>query len=242
MKKTCRIAGRIIGAFFFILFLFVSVLGIRGWTQEKGDLGFILVQLRERFASAKTFQADYIRQLVPKIESKLPAASLQAEGMLYFRSPDNLRLDQKKPRKEQLICNGEKVWWYLSEDKLVYVYQLKEYYFQIKPIIDFLSGLGGLDKNFSVKLDTTVPEEAPFYQLRLLPKNPQPDLQQIVVRISRKTFLPLDFTFYNILGDGTRFRFNQVQPGVSLPRQWFEFTPPKGTVVVPQSLSPPPRK
>ncbi len=200
--------------------------------EEGGDLESVLTKLKDRFSASKTFQADYVRDLVPKIASKLPSSSLQAEGQLSFRSPNRLRLDQKKPRPEQLICNGDKVWWYLPEEKVVNVYRLKEYYVQIKPIIDFLSGLGGLDKNFSVRLDTTLPEEAPFYQLILKPKHPQPDLQQIQVRVSKTTFLPLEFTLDNLMGDGTRFRFNRMQTGVPLTGSWFEFIPPEGTRVV----------
>ncbi|MBA4393943.1 MAG: hypothetical protein C0407_10360, partial [Desulfobacca sp.] len=210
--------------------------------EEGGDLHTILSKLKDRFSASKTFQADYVRDLIPKIASKLPSSSLQAEGKLSFSSPNRLRLDQKKPRPEQLISNGDKVWWYLPEEKVVNVYRLKDYTLQVKPIIDFLSGLGGLDKNFSVRLDGTLPEEAPFYQLILKPKNPQPDLQQIQVRVSKTTFLPMEFTFDNLMGDGTRFRFNQVKTGVLLGGSWFEFIPPVGTQVVSQSLPALPKK
>jgi chaperone LolA len=221
----------------------LSLMGIgTARAQEGGDLESVLSKLKERFSASNTFQADYVRDLVPKIASKLPSSSLQADGQLSFRSPNRLRMDQKKPRPEQLICNGDKVWWYLPEEKLVNVYRLKDYYVQVKPIIDFLSGLGGLDKNFSVRLDTTLPEEAPFYQLILKPKTPQPDLQQILVRVSKTTFLPVDFTIDNLMGDGTRFRFNRVQTGVSLGGPWFEFIPPEGTRVISQSLPSLPKK
>jgi outer membrane lipoprotein carrier protein len=213
-----------------------------GWAQSNEDITLILSQLKDRFAASKTFQADYIREIVPKIASKLPSSALQAEGQLFFFSPNKLRLDQKKPRPEQLICNGDKVWWYLPEEKVVNVYRLKDYYLQIKPIIDFLSGLGGLDKNFSVQLDAAVSEEATFHQLILKPKIPQPDLQQVMVRISKTTFLPLEFTFDNLMGDGTRFRLNRLHTKVPLAASRFEFTPPEGTRVVSQSLPSPPRK
>jgi len=202
----------------------------------------VLANLKEHFAATKTFQADYVRDLIPKITSKLPSSSLQAEGRLSFSSPNKLRMDQKKPRPEQLICNGEKVWWYLPEEKVVNVYRFKEYGLQVKPIIDFLSGLGGWENNFSVRLDGSLPEEAPFYQLILKPKRPQPDLQRIQVRLSKTTFLPLEFTFDNLMGDGTRFRFAQMQTGMPLAGSWFEFIPPEGTQVVSPSLPAPPKK
>jgi outer membrane lipoprotein carrier protein len=210
--------------------------------EEGGDLELVLSKLKDRFSSSKTFQADYVRELVPKVASKLPSSSFQAEGVLYFRSPHKLRLDQKKPRPEQLICNGNKVWWYLTEEKVVNVYRLKDYYSQIKPIIDFLSGLGRLDKDFSIHLDKNLPEEAPFYQLVLKPKVPQPDLEHILVRVSKTTFLPVEFSFDNLMGDETRFRFNRMKTGVSLADSWFEFTPPKGTQVISQPPLNPPRK
>ena len=230
-----------VGIVWGIIFLLAGMIG-GGWAQEDGELSHVLSQLKDRFASSKTFRADYIRELVPKVTSKLPSSSFQAEGVLAFRSPNKLRMDQKKPGREQLICNGDKVWWYLPEEKVVNVYRLKDYYLQIKPIIDFLAGLGGLDKNFSVRLDKTLPEEAPFYQLVLKPKTPQPDLQQIQVRVSKTTFLPVEFSFDNLMGDETRFRFSRMQTGVSLSGSFFEFIPPKGTQVVSQSPVLPPRK
>ena len=190
MIQRKKVLERILsGVILMISFLLAGNID-RGWAQKQDpDLNLILSQLKDRFAASKTFQADYVREIVPKIASKLPSSALQAEGQLSFRSPNKLRMDQKKPRPEQLICNGDKVWWYLPEEKTVNVYRLKDYYLQVKPIIDFLSGLGGLDKTFSVRLDTSVSEEAPFDQLILKPKIPQPDLQQVMVRVSKTTFL-----------------------------------------------------
>lgn len=224
------------------LFLLSGWNGVSAQAQNSGDLNSILSQLKDRFAAAKTFQADYIREIVPKVASALPSSSLQAEGRLFFLSPNKLRMEQKKPRPEQLICNGDQVWWYLPEEKTVNVYRLKDYYLQIKPIIDFLSGLGGLEKNFSVRLDPAVSGAAPFHQLILKPKTPQPDLQQVTVRVSKTTFLLSEFTFDNLMGDQTRFRLNRVQTKVPLAASRFEFTPPEGTQVISQSLPSPPRK
>jgi outer membrane lipoprotein carrier protein len=245
LMKSKRIALRPhIGFWIIALFLFFFNLTWSGnaRAEKDEDLDGVLSKLRERFAAAKTFQADYTRELVPKVASKLPASSLRAEGHLSFRSPNKLRLEQKKPRAEKLICNGDKVWWYLPEEKVVNVYRLQDYYLQIKPIMDFLSGLGGLDKNFTVRLDTGLPEEAPFYQLLLKPKNPQPDLQQIMVRLGKHSFLPLEFSFENLMGDNTRFRFSQIQTGVTLAVSFFEFTPPEGTQVNAQTLPSLPKK
>jgi outer membrane lipoprotein carrier protein len=242
MKQSIKVFKKIFPGVTLGIFFLLAGNNHYGWAQTSGDLNMILSQLKDRFAASKTFQADYIRDIVPKIASKLPTSALQAEGQIYFHSPNKLRMDQKRPRPEQLVCNGDKVWWYLPEEKVVNVYRLKDYYLQIKPIIDFFSGLGGLDKNFSVRLDTTVSEEAPFYQLFLKPKNPQPDLQQVMVRVSKTTFLPLEFTLENLMGDGTRFRFSRMQTKVPLAASRFEFTPPEGTQVISQSLPSPPRK
>ena len=202
--------------------------------QENPELQTLLSKLTDRFGSIKTLKADYIRDLLPKVSSALPSAPLKAEGQLLFASPDKLRLDQRKPRAELLVSNGEKAWWYIPGEKTVQIFLVKDYGQQVKPITEFFSGLGGLEKHFSVRLDKTIPEEAPFYALVLQPKNPQPDLNQIHLRISKTTLLPLEFTFYNLLGDGTRFRFSQVQTGVKAAESSFQFTPPKGTQVIAQ--------
>jgi len=200
--------------------------------QEDPELQSLLEKLKERFAVIKTLKADYVRDLLPKVSSALPSASMKAEGRLTFASPNKLRLDQSQPRAELLISNGEKAWWYIPGDKTVQIFLVKEYGQQVKPIADFFSGLGGLEKHFAVRLDKAISEEAPYYALVLQPKNPQPDLNQIHLRILKATFLPLEFTFYNILGDGTRFRLSQVQTAVKVSEAAFQFTPPKGTQII----------
>ena len=80
------------------LFLLSGWNGVSAQAQNSGDLNTILSQLKDRFAASKTFQADYVREIVPKIASKLPSSALQAEGQLFFLSPNKLRMDQKKPR------------------------------------------------------------------------------------------------------------------------------------------------
>jgi chaperone LolA len=242
MHPRKKIRERILPNFLLgMLFVFVGI-NEWAWAQTDQDLNRILSQLKNRFASAKSFQAEYIRDVIPKVPSALPPSSLQAEGQIYFQSPNKLRMDQKKPHPQKLICNGVKVWWYQPEDKTVNVYLLKDYYLQIKPIIEFLSGLGGLEKDFSVRLEPAPSNEVPYYQLVLKPKTPQPELKQITVRVSKTPLLIQEFTYDNLLGDKTRFRLSKVQTGISLAPSWFEFTPPAGTRVESQFLSSPPRK
>lgn len=230
MKR--KITKRIIISVFFTFAL--TFCGAFHWSyaQEDPDLQALLSKLTDRFGAIKTFKADYLRDLLPKVSSVLPSASLKAEGQLTFASPNKLRLDQKKPRAELLVSNGEKAWWYIPGEKTVQIFQVKDYGQQVKPITEFFSGLGGLEKHFTVRLDKTFPEEAPFYALVLQPKTPQPDLNLIHLRISKTTLLPLEFTMFNLLGDGTRFRFSQVQTGIKAAESAFQFTPPKGTQVI----------
>jgi outer membrane lipoprotein carrier protein len=202
------------------------------YAQEDPELQALLSKLTDRLGAVKTFKADYLRELLPKVSSVLPSASLKAEGQLTFSSPDKLRLDQRKPRTELLVSNGEKAWWYIPGEKTVQIFRVKEYGQQVKPLTEFFSGLGGLEKHFTVRLDKTIPEEAPFYALVLQPKTPQPDLNLIHLRISKTTLLPQEFTMFNLLGDGTRFRFSQVQTGIKAAESSFQFTPPKGTQVI----------
>lgn len=224
--------NKIILSFFLTLSLILWGGFKPGYAQEDPELQSLLEKLKNRFGAIKTLKADYIRDLLPKVSSALPSASLKAEGRLTFASPDKLRLDQSQPRAELLISNGEKAWWYIPGEKTVQVFQVKDYGQQVKPITEFFSGLGGLEKHFTVRLDKTIPEEAPFYALVLQPKIPQPDLNQIHLRVSKTSFLPLEFTFFNILGDGTRFRFSQVQTAVKVSDSAFQFTPPKGVQVI----------
>ena len=145
---------------------------IASQAQEDPELQSLLEKLKERFGAIKTLKADYVRDLLPKVSSALPAATMKAEGRLTFASPNKLRLDQSRPRGELLISNGEKAWWYIPGEKTVQIFLVKEYGQTVKPITEFFSGLGGLEKHFTVRLDKALPEEAPYYALVLQPKRP----------------------------------------------------------------------
>jgi len=225
---------RVLWVWAFLLVFFVSA---RASCQEENtaEKERVLAGLKDRFARVRTFQADYIREIVPKIPSQLSGTHFRAEGKLAFRSPNRLRLDQNKPRKELLIVNGEKAFWYVPEEKTVMVYRLKEYAAQIQPMVNLLSGLKELEKDFSVRLEGAVSLDPPHYTLVLKPRNPQPDLQQINLKIAKRDFLPLEFTYENLMGDGTRFRFSRVRTGGVLADSLFVFTPPAGTRTLDQA-------
>lgn len=219
---------------FLLLLLIFSRTDGTAQEEKDGELPQILSGLKDRFARVKTFQAEYVREIVPKVPSQLSGAALRAEGKLYFRSPHRLRLEQGKPRKEILILNGEKAFWYVPEEKTVTVYRLKDYYSQIQPILNLLSGLSGLEKDFSVRLEKETSPDAPYRVLILIPKTPLPDLRQISLKVSKKDFLPLECIYENVLGDGTRFRFDRIRTQTALADSLFVFTPPAGTRVVSQ--------
>jgi len=53
--------------------------------QPGEDLNFILSQLKDRFDAAKTFQADYVREIVPKIASScLPHLYKPRDSFRFF--------------------------------------------------------------------------------------------------------------------------------------------------------------
>jgi outer membrane lipoprotein-sorting protein len=115
----------------------------------------VLEAIQRKYAGLKSLAADYTRVTTTKaMEGVFQSESRHtASGVLYYRYPDKLRLDQKRPDAERLITNGRTVWWYIPAEKLVYRYQNVDVYGELKPLLDFLGGIEKLTQRFDVQIN-----------------------------------------------------------------------------------------
>lgn len=194
----------------------------------------VITQLQARYDKSSGFKA-WFRQ-----ESRLKGATQgdMAEGWMHFQKPLMMRWEYKSPpaQKKEVISNGQQVWIYLPQDRLVMVYPLNQV-LRSDLVMRFFSGIGKLSQEFEIKWHRPPREGSPFV-IDLTPRKPQPELKLLTLTVNPETYQVEGLEFSNALGEETRFVFSQIRLDFQAPPGFFTFTPPPGVQVVKEGQGP----
>src|SRR5262252_8320563 len=117
-------------------------------TVHAAALDDALKRLQERYETTRTLTAGF-RQTV---ESKTLAGSLESRGKVYFEKPNHMRWDYDPPDRQTIVGDGATLWIYQPDDKQVIKAPLAEA-FQASTPLNFLGGLGHIDRDFAATLE-----------------------------------------------------------------------------------------
>lgn len=227
MKMTASPITALITAIFCWPLLWPGLVGAesRG-TDPLISLDYVLEGIRQRYA-VTDFEADFYQ------ESVLQAMGIvdTARGHVSFRPPTDMRWHYRSPEEYILVLNAERIWLYWPDDHQVMVGRPKDYLGHMG-FGEFFSDPARLLEDFDIEV-TTRPEKGDVYTLKLIPHQPDPNLEQAFLRISRDTFLIDETIIYNAFGDKTRIRFSDVRFNTGLDPGLFLFEIPKGAQVLP---------
>ena len=226
MKK--RFLWQIFPSYLIIMLLALG-LGLgqvgQGWAVTPEQ---VVTQVQKQYDSTGVFKTRF-RQ-----ESRLKSqgAGDSADGLLYFKKPSQMRWEYQAPaaQKKEVIADGRDVYIYIPQDKTVMVYPMKQV-MRSDLVMRFFSGIGELQRDFTVAWQTPYPGYGPM-KILLKPTKAQPDLKELTLTIDPQTYLVQTLEFSNAYGDFTRMNFSGTQLNVSLDPNFFKFTPPPGVQVV----------
>src|SRR3989442_5352321 len=102
-----------------------------------------LARLQSRYETTRTLTADF-RQ---SVESPALASPLESRGTVAFEKPNRMRWDYAAPDPQLIVGDGETLWIYQPEDKQVIRAPLAQA-FQARTPINFLAGLGRIERDF----------------------------------------------------------------------------------------------
>lgn len=153
-----------------------------------------------------------------------------AHGQIFFRHPHFLKINQELPNHEQVISNGETLWWYVPHKKLVYRYPSHKVGSEIKLLSDIFTGLEKVEDNFEISVIPDKNIEQGF-RIKLNPTPPWPDIDHIVIGVG-KDYIIKRLEIRNIMGNKTRFFFKDLSEQKNLDKDYFNFIIPDGVELV----------
>jgi len=213
-------------AVFFAIFLAI-ISPANSFAAELPPIDDTVNRLQQIYEQTRDFQANFVQETTVKSIRK----TNMEEGIVYFKNPKQMFWDYKKPKTKKLIINAQKSWLYLPRDKAVYT-QESDKIFKSEALIKFLSGLGKLRDDFTIKYAASgALDKSGNYLLQLYPREKGASYQYLQMTIAKNDFHILRVSFDDVMGNSTVLKFSGVKMNTGLSSKLFQFQPPPGTSI-----------
>ncbi|NVM22346.1 MAG: outer membrane lipoprotein carrier protein LolA [Desulfobacterales bacterium] len=186
----------------------------------------ILERVRQRYAAAD-FEADFVQ------ESRLKFMGIVdvAKGRIYFKRPAMMRWHYKTPEEYLIITDGKTVWIYRPEENQVMLGKAADHFGSAKGAEFFSDPTGFLD-DFVAELAPGKFQEKGRHVIRFIPKTDRPNLSELFLSVSKRTFDIVGCVSHNAFGDKTSLRFFDFKFHRGLDLSLFVFKIPADADVV----------
>jgi len=194
----------------------------------------ILQGIKHRYGTTSGLSVPYTRDVMTRSMSMLGAQAKGdlASGIIHFKSPHFLRLDQEKPEHEIIIANDDILWWYIPLKKEAHRYRAKDFGRELRLLSDIFRGL--TDVNDSFKVDLQKKDEKGNYEIILVPDPPWQEIDRIILTVSPEHEIQ-SVRIFNALGSVTRFNLGEFTLEKTFEKGFFEFVAPPGVTVISES-------
>lgn len=218
-----------------ILFMVpLLVLLINSATFAEDTLSTILQGIKNRYGTTSGLSVPYTREVITRSMSMLgnQAKGDLASGIIYFKPPHFLRLDQEKPSVESIIANDSTLWWYIPQKKEAHQYKTKDFGKELRLLSDIFRGLAEISDNFKVALQEK--DEKGDDEIVLVPDPPWQEIDRIALTVSPQHEIR-GVRLFNALGSVTRFNLGQFALGKTFEKGFFDFVAPPGVNLILES-------
>ncbi|MBL7685458.1 MAG: outer membrane lipoprotein carrier protein LolA [Deltaproteobacteria bacterium] len=209
--------------FFIILFLLPGPLCALTPTEE------VIQKVQATYEKAQDVSSQFVQ--------KVKIASLEKEvekiGKALFKKPGMFKVDYGDDSEGRVyLSNGKKLWVYDKGDTQVQVYPVSSKTIP-EEALSFLGGLGNLRAQFKVnplnekELQATK-ANSQLDWLLLTPKNPESQLDELLLGFERKGYTVSEAYLKNETGNVSHYIFDQVKLNSDLKESDFSFAKTKG--------------
>lgn len=196
--------------------------------QETPLLERILSKMDASYGSLKSFRADFEQES----ETKTFKRKSRSSGRVYFLKPSEMRWSYLQPEIREVYLSGENIRIYLPGRNQVIEQTLTDAMPGVAPARLFM-GVDELVSSFSVSLDCDDESDGEAYCLRLTPKqNKAISVEEILLWVGKKHFLPLRTESRDVLGNRTTLSFRNRERNVDLEKELFRFELPADAEVI----------
>jgi outer membrane lipoprotein carrier protein len=200
--------------------------------QKAPLLDSILSQMDTSYRKLQSYRAEFEQES----ETKTFKRKRQASGRVYFSKPSEMRWNYLQPEEREVYLSGEQIHIYLPGRNQVIEQTLNDAMPGVAPARLFM-GVEELVGSFIVSADCADEDVENAYCLRLTPKkNKAISVEEILLWVGKKDFLPLRTESRDVLGNRTTIFFRNGEANIPLKEEIFQFQVPPDAEVISNSF------
>jgi len=206
----------------------------------------ILSAVKNGYASMADLHADFSQRTYVAVLKREEKGS----GEVFLKKQGGtamFRFNYTRP-KQQIISNGKNVWFYLPENKQVIISDTTKLFSGGNGIaLSYLTGLGNLSDDFTIRLISESPDKNGNYQLELIPKKHNNSVAKLQLYVPAdavekvqggkvpEAFFPIaSSVLHDQMGNRTTIEYSKVRLNGNLANEKFNFKAPSGVEVIKQ--------
>ena len=218
-----------------------------GLAAPTANLQQVVTTLEQGYRTMTDLQADFAQRTA--------IGSLKREekghGELLMKRGNGgaamFRFNYVKP-KQQIICNGKSVWYYLPENRQVMLADAATLFSGGNAIaLSYLTGLGQISRDFAITFVGDGQDKKGNYVLELVPKKPTQAMSKLQLTVAAEAvtrylasgaaevaFPLVASVLFDPLGNRTTIEFSKIRVNRGLANDRFSFKIPAGVEVIKQ--------
>jgi|Deesub1362A_J573_1020465.scaffolds.fasta_scaffold01525_5 outer membrane lipoprotein carrier protein len=209
------------GPFWLLLFIFCGLLPVIycPWSVVYAAVDDIIEHIQKEYSVVKDIKGRFSQRSFLKDLERTEDYS----GRFFIKKPSYIRWEYSRPRDEEVIINGDRLWIYRKAEGQVLRSVFEEGSYSQLPIA-LLNGLGDLRKDFYVKTtgDTT---------LELTPRHKMGIIKKIELVTDTNGFPVKGFTIFDLYDNSVTITIDDVVLNTGLDDSLFSFQIPAGVEV-----------
>lgn len=155
-----------------------------------------------------------------------------ADGKVFIKRPGRMKWEYEKPERQVILTDGNTLWIYRPADNQVMTGKAPTYFGEGKGV-GFLSDIHLIREKFEVTpLPAPDGADPGLTWLKLIPKEPKPDLAEVRLGVSTETKAIARVATYNAYGDETRIELHNQAFDQNIDESVFRFEIPPGADIV----------
>lgn len=214
----------------FIMIFMVAVTS--GHTEPEQDINAIVEKIQDKYEKINEFQAEFVQEA----EVAALDTTEKASGKVWFKKPGRMRWDYRKPHEDQIVSDGENIWYYNSQEQQVMKSSLEHLNSETSSTT-LISGLGQLEKLFDAEFanDKNINTSDDNYLISLSPKErlgSDEPYDKIIISVDKKDFMVKEIYLFDPFGNKTKITLSHFKINKGISDSLFDYSPPKGAELV----------
>lgn len=230
---------------FISLLLTALLLALPAFAAPAATLQEVVATLETGYGALHDLQAGFSQRTTISAINREEKGS----GELFLKRGKGanplFRFNYAKP-KQQIICDGNTVWFYQQENRQVLVSEAATLFAGGNAIaMSYLTGLGRLSQDFTIRFAGDVPDRKGNYTLELLPKKPTSAVARLQLTVAgdaverfrasgkpQAAFPIISSILFDLMGNRTTIEYSGVKVNRGIGNERFTFKVPQGVQVI----------